>query len=282
MSVWAHRRKPPTVAANFSSRGFLTCSPLALFFPVPFLEARGRENGYHGSRCGGFFTCRAGTEPVVTILCLGIVSAWITSVVADGFGYFSSFFVRVRLRGGSFQLSWGIVCTLAGLPMLLQGKVTETAVTFSPPTGATHSCWGPNSTNHQEVLIKTYLAQVITLLRWQEKWARDLFQEKIISRNLRSAAEISLVLLGLTDESDNPPWAPCSFMTTHIHCEKDIWTDPMPAYFDALLALFPSPRYHWNNNPLQYFKEASVEPLNAASFTQATACPLFPLLSLPG
>lgn len=55
----------------------------------------------------------------------------------------------------------------------------------------------------------------------------------------------------------------------------------LDAYFDALLALFPSLRYHWNNNPLQRFKEASVEPLNVASFTQATSCPLFPVLSLP-
>lgn len=72
VSVWAHRRKPPTVAANFSSRGFSTCSPLALFFPAPFLEACGRENGYQGSRCGGSFTCRAGTEPAVTILFLNV------------------------------------------------------------------------------------------------------------------------------------------------------------------------------------------------------------------
>ena len=46
------------------------------------------------------------------------------------------------------------------------------------------------SANSQEVLIKTYFAQVITVWWWHKKWARGAVQETIIRCNIWLAAEI--------------------------------------------------------------------------------------------
>lgn len=54
-----------------------------------------------------------------------------------------------------------------------RGEGTGEGMPFSPPSGGKPICWGLTSANSQEVLIKTYFAQVITVWRWHKKWARD-------------------------------------------------------------------------------------------------------------
>lgn len=66
----------------------------------------------------------------------------------------------------------------------IQGKRTEEDMPFSPPSGGKPICWGFTSANSQEVLIKTYFAQVITVWWWHEKWARDTAQKTIIRCNM--------------------------------------------------------------------------------------------------
>lgn len=71
-----------------------------------------------------------------------------------------------------------------------QGERIEKGMPFSPPSGGKPICWGLTSANSQEVLIKTYFAQVITVWWWHEKWARDTVQKTIIRCNIWLAAEI--------------------------------------------------------------------------------------------
>lgn len=71
----------------------------------------------------------------------------------------------------------------------------EGGLPSAPPSGGTPICWGFTSANSQEVLIKIYFTQVITVWWWREKWVRDTEQKTIIRCNMWLAAEI--IVLGL-------------------------------------------------------------------------------------
>lgn len=71
-----------------------------------------------------------------------------------------------------------------------QGKGIGEGMPFSPPSGGKPICRGLTSANSQEVLIKTYFAQVITVWWWHKKWARDTVQNTIIRCNIWLAAKI--------------------------------------------------------------------------------------------
>lgn len=112
-----------------------------------------------------------------------------------------------------------------------QGEGIEEGMPFSPPSGGQPICWGLTPANSQEVLIKTYFAQVITVWRWHKKWARDTVQEPIISCNIWLVVEIIVLFYWVWHdakdefkESDNPSLACCTLMTViYIHCKEGIW-----------------------------------------------------------